>query len=682
MLHHDKLTNGGGKKYAFHIISTILLLSIPARTQEISLFGTVTDTDGAALENVAVRLAKHPAVSAATDENGSFHLTGNVSTVNRGIKSTSALSVQCTGNTIRLSINRPTAVSMELFTVSGQRLEKILDEVMPPGHYALPVFAEAAAQIVIARVRCGTDIRQFTMNAMQPFVAVKNQSSRPFTGVLKRKTSNAASPAAIDTLVFTREGFVTHPHVLSSYTPGDSIRITMRPVTILSEALRKKVVAATEAIKLDVQSFRGKNFKRAISVNVYTRSQYAAQIGDNFDTTSQKTKDLHNSVLRLEGLLRSGQDFFATRSHLLSGGVGGFYVNGTDSLYIVVADDAIDLSLDDSVCIFHELVHALQDHYFDLTSFMGQSTTSDRYYARSYTIEGEAVLLSDYYHFKLTTGLFPATSEQVVQRLEENYTKSDARLDSLHQTGEPLISLMPIVWQYYSYGPQFINTVAGTQWKRIDTILFANPPLRMFEVLHPNYYMPSNEYALNVQLLLSAIAGSNTLVEGDELGELLTRVMFREWDFSSYNDIADGMLADYIVVYRGTSPDSLGMVWNTCWHDTSAAAVFFTAYAGLVNKKRGITLPAPVTSGTRSFINDTLNRIYIEKNAGYIFTIENYRKATLDTYANLCRGVQVYKTTVIAKKTADRFPEIPRVGKYPRQPGKPFSKMQMTEGLR
>ena len=49
----------------------------------------------------------------------------------------------------------------------------------------------------------------------------------------------------------------------------------------------------------------------------------------------------------------------------------GFYVPGTDSLYIILNDTATGLTFDDSVTIFHEFVHALQDQYFDLTNIRG-----------------------------------------------------------------------------------------------------------------------------------------------------------------------------------------------------------------------------------------------------------------------------------------------------------------------
>ncbi len=653
------------------VIVAVLLLGASASAQQaqVRIFGKVADADagGAALDSVTVRLAKHPAIADTTDKNGAFSLTGRISAAIAGTVSGAMPFAQCAGADVYFAVDRPTRVAVEAFTAAGRRLATPLDEIVSPGAYRLPV-AAAAAQIVYVRVACGGDVRVFRMQTMMPRKTSGGAPALMAAGLASRRPLlSKTAGAAIDTLVFSRIGFAAQRLAITSYTPGNSIDVSMRSDTGQTATMKAKVVAAANSIMLAVQSFRNKNFKRTVSVSVFSHSQYAGVVGGGIDTFPQAQKDLYNRVLRLEGLLRPDQDYFASYESLISGQTAGFYVPGTDSLYVILADTATGLTLQDSMTIFHELVHALQDQYFGLASIVDSAASSDQYYAAHYPVEGEAQLLMEYYGFKLATGAYPASATPVVNRLAEEQTAVDVYLDSLHRAGEPLLSSMPFFWEYYSCGPKFINAIAGMNWSTIDTKIFRQLPLRTFEVLHPQQYAAGNEYVLNVRGLEMSLADSYELVDEDELGELLSDVLFREWNFPSYRDIPNGMTADNVIVYRSPQSDSLRMIWNTYWRDSSAAAGFFAGYAGLVGKKRNIQLPPPVRSGKYSYVNDTLRNIYIEQSKSSVFTLENYQKSTLSACVTQCRAIKP-QSAGLAKAASGPSSKQPRVSKR-RLPG-------------
>ncbi len=280
-------------------------------------------------------------------------------------------------------------------------------------------------------------------------------------------------------------------------------------------------------------------------------------------------------------------------------------------------------------------------------------------------IEGEAELLENYYAYKLEVGAYPSSPTPIVNQLNYDQIWADALLDSMHQAGEPLFANMPFLWEYYSYGPKFINAIAGMNWSIIDNTIFPALPLRMLEILHPSEYSASNEYFLNTQSLENAVVGSNYAVEDDdELGELLADVMFREWDFDSYASICDGIMADHVMVFRDLQVDSLRMIWYTYWQDSSASSAFFTNYANLVNKKRNILLPAAVDSPTYAFINDTVDNIYIEQSASYVFTVENYQKSSLNGFITQCRLLKPQLNGTLAKARVLANKKYPHVNKH------------------
>jgi hypothetical protein len=447
----------------------------------------------------------------------------------------------------------------------------------------------------------------------------------------------------------------------SCVSNSGSVKLPTQPRTT---TLKAKVIAAADSIRLQVQSFRHKNYERPVYVSVYTQSEYAAIVGNQTSTISQSQKALYNRILKLEGLLRPTQDYYSSYDSAIAGGTDGFYVPGTDSLYVILADTATGLGLQDSLTLFHEFVHALQDQYFNLVAIDTLSSTSDQYYASDYVIEGEAELLMDYYWFKLVNGSYPSTATPVVSFLNQEQIGTEQYLDSLHQAGVPMLTNMPMQWEYFSYGPKFINAIAGMNWSIIDNTIFPALPLRMLEILHPSEYSSSNEYWLDVTNLETAIVDSGVIQDEDELGELLSDVMFREWDFSSYSTIPTGMMADNVIVFRDLHVDSLRMVWNTYWTDSSAGASFFANYAALVNKKRGIQLPPAVDSGAIAFVKDTVNNIYIEQGGNYVFTIENYSKSSLNNLIANCRTVNPNLLSSLAKARAGTSRTYPRINKH------------------
>ncbi len=424
--------------------------------------------------------------------------------------------------------------------------------------------------------------------------------------------------------------------------------------------LKQKVIVAADSIQLEVQRFRGKNYKRTVYVSVFTQSEYAAQVGNQGNSTPQSEKNLYNSELRLEGLLRANQDYFASYDSTIATQTDGFYVPGTDSLYVILADTATGLGFEDSLTLFHEFVHALQDQYFDLTTIPDPNATLDSYFASDYVVEGEAELLMDYYDYKLSLGYYPSSPTPVINFLNQEQVATDMYLDSLHAMGEPLVANMPMEWEYFSYGPKFINAIAGMNWSIIDNTIFPSLPLRMLEVLHPQNYSANNEYILNVQNLEAVVVDSNVIQAEDELGELFADVMFREWDFPSYSAIPNGMKADWVILYKDLHGDSLRMIWNTYWQDSAASASFFANYASLVNKKRSIQLPAPVDTGSIAYVNDTVHNIYIEQAAGYVFSLENYPKTQLNKLVDSCRTVKPYTGGALAKRRAPQA-SVPRI---------------------
>lgn len=434
--------------------------------------------------------------------------------------------------------------------------------------------------------------------------------------------------------------------------------------------LQQSIVVAVDSIGHQLELFRGKSFKRAVHVGVFTQSAYASTVGTGQDSTSPADQAMYNKIMKIEGLLRSNADYFASYDSTMSTETAGFYVPGTDSLYIILADTAKGLAFDDSLTIFHELTHALQDQYFNLITIdTSRDYSSDQYFASKFVVEGEAELMEDYYYNKLSYGSYVTPLQPITSLLASDQTWADQTLDSLHKAGEPMLTNMPFIWEYYSYGPTFMNAIAGTNFGIIDNTIFPSIPYRMLEIFHPGKYNQANEFYLDVSGIESLIGSSNIVWE-DELGELMTDVMLSEWNIPSFKTVATGIVTDMNIVFSDPLTDSLRMVWSTSWQDSATAAAFFASYVTVVDNKRSITLPQPVmqpstaTSNAYQYVNDTVNDIYIEQSGAAVFTIENYKKTDLQGFITQCRALTPVSMWGLTKRQAGAGGNNTRLNKF------------------
>lgn len=422
------------------------------------------------------------------------------------------------------------------------------------------------------------------------------------------------------------------------------------------EQLKREYIGLAGTLQHELESFRGKTFKRPVTTAVYTLEQYKSIVTQFGSTLTPAEKKIYNDIFKAEGLLHQNADYFAGRDSMIANETGGFYKGGSDSIFIIFEEDAQKLTRWDSTALFHELVHALQDQHIGLKSLDSSVRSSDQSYGVQYVLEGEAELFSIYYHYKYN-GEYPL-SYDVMWIFDTMAVLVNKDLDSMHNIGKLLLNEQPFSWAYFSYGPKFINSVVGQNWALIDANIYPRLPVKTCVVMHPNIF--PTEYQLQFNAVASFIDSTQIMYEVDELGEVLMNVLFREWNFNTYLQLAQGLRADNIVAYRNQTSDSVRIGWYTYWQDNTKSADFFTNIAVLISAKRNITLPAAMRLSDTSIVNDTLNKVYIEQQADHVFVLEDYETSQLSELIARMRGVKWYINSPLAKSTVQprRYPFI------------------------
>ena len=148
-----------------------------------------------------------------------------------------------------------------------------------------------------------------------------------------------------------------------------------------------------QSISSVVSSLRGLNFIRPVHAGLITRAQYAQNTAQDINSglTSIEQNALSKEYAQMGCLAETDTPIGQILTDYYSGFPAAYYVQGTDSLYIVTDSYNSDTIL--NLYISHELTHALQDQNLglDFTIFPGYSYfNSDVYLGQKSLIEGDA----------------------------------------------------------------------------------------------------------------------------------------------------------------------------------------------------------------------------------------------------------------------------------------------------
>ena len=265
-------------------------------------------------------------------------------------------------------------------------------------------------------------------------------------------------------------------------------------------------------------------------------------------------------TIDLEPLLRS----------LLLEQVVGYYDPARDTLYVV---DRVDESQIEPV-LLHEIVHALQDQYVDLDSLMQANLeTNDRGTAAQAAMEGHATFaMLEWQLAALTGGSADLTALPGLEGLLGDDPLAAAGIEMPVLDEAPAVIRESLLFPYLG-GLVFLQKHWAGPWGRVPP-LGPDMPVSTEQVLHPEKFEPGRvDWPTDVRFLEAPPAGW-TEVYTDNLGELETRLVLREFlpDREEADRAAAGWDGDRFRLLDGPSGEVF--VWATVW-DTDRDALEF-----------------------------------------------------------------------------------------------------------
>ncbi|MCU4741056.1 Hvo_1808 family surface protein [Natronoglomus mannanivorans] len=378
---------------------------------------------------------------------------------------------------------------------------------------------------------------------------------------------------------------------VEGYWYDDDLPVDDRDDAVLEDDELDAVVYRSMA---RVEVIRERTFDREVDVDVRTREAVREETIADFEDVTEAER-LHQNV-RFEALFMVDRETDAVDEFaaLYSDAVGGYYDPETEE--IVVVSDSPETPELDEVILGHELLHALQDQYFDLESY--ERATRDQATAEEGLIEGDAVTVEREY----------------AQRCEGEW---DCVLPSGTPQQPPELNwgIYFTIFQPYDDGPAYVEYLYEQGgWDAVDAA-FDEPPASASDVMYPEEdrepaeieiedrssdrwerveiedgpdYASFGEGAMATMLAAGAF---------DDTGQsVVSTEEFLSFDFGGGIDeihysqpYTDGWNGDRLVTYTTdeATVDESGYVWETEWLDDGEAEQFVDGYLQLLEVNGG-----------------------------------------------------------------------------------------------
>lgn len=330
----------------------------------------------------------------------------------------------------------------------------------------------------------------------------------------------------------------------------------------------------------------GVPFKQPPRLEIRTREQVRAFVlGQLEDSTTQRDLAGKEAAYKVLGLIPDTLNVRKLFLDLLTEQILGYYDPKTKVLYVMngAPEDLVGIT------IMHELVHALQDQYFNLDSLQRQLGDDDRQVAAQAVIEGEAT-------YEQMTAMIGDKGD-IAARLNMRW---DRMRDLIRDSqSSPIFTASPMAIQEellfpYINGADFVRRFKAREPGKLP---FTDMPQSSEQVMHERAYFATPRDA-PVRVRLPKIAGS---IYENTLGEFDTRLFLfaHSQDQELASRAAIGWGGDrYVVVHTAAGN---GIAWVSTWDTTLDAAEFVDALGQAIQKRYRAPTPTSGAGGVRTY---------------------------------------------------------------------------------
>ena len=357
---------------------------------------------------------------------------------------------------------------------------------------------------------------------------------------------------------------------MQTSTPSPTATSTATPLPTSTpeptpSPIPESIQEVVELITAQVSELRGLPIMQDPPTFFISSDQMAENVRESIEEDyTQEEADIEAEVFMLLDFIPPGTDLKEVFADLYAGSVVGYYDTDTGEMYVL--NDSEDPTPAAKYTLAHELIHALQDHAFDLDVFFPEDEENDDLArAKTALVEGDAVVGSSAY-------------------VRSFLTRSEIRqINSSGSDGPDLSRIPPFFFKLlafpYQQGAVFVTAIhSGTGWDSVDAA-YSDPPLSTEHILHPEKYLAGEKpVTLTLPDFTAALApGWETLDEG-VLGEfIIATYLENRLTDSRATNAAEFWGGDAYALLRNSNQDESALVSLSTWDSVEDAQDFFGA---------------------------------------------------------------------------------------------------------
>ncbi len=316
---------------------------------------------------------------------------------------------------------------------------------------------------------------------------------------------------------------------------------------------------------LEVRSSVEKGFKTADQIRESLKAMIEEEVGP-------ERVESEGRLLARMGVIPPDYEYLRGVLDLLDEQVAGYYDAKAKTLFIASWLGAAQ----QKEALTHELVHALQDQYFDLQAMLDAvKDNDDQTLALKALVEGEAVALTIDHALQPHRRSFlnlPNLKNFLSKMMEEHESKSPA----MQATPEFLQELFIFP---YLHGVRFLQVYRRWHpWSDLEKV-YADPPRSTEQILHPEKYAARRDdpTPLDRLQLPENLPAGWAIDYTNVLGEFSTYLWLKQFiNEPNARKASSGWDGDAIQLLR--HPDGgWGIAFASVWDDEMHAGQFFTA---------------------------------------------------------------------------------------------------------
>jgi hypothetical protein len=352
----------------------------------------------------------------------------------------------------------------------------------------------------------------------------------------------------------------------------------------------------TEKYKKSVTSLRGLEFKKDVTVGVYSKQELLDFLKEELDREFPREKaERFQRAYAKFGLLPEDMDLYDALMKLFGSSIAGFYHPKTKELRLIKAGEDKDpeaealkaMGMDmEAITLVHELTHAAQDQNFELSTLpLEDETNDDLILAIKSAIEGDASMVGWKYALK--------------ERFEAGIGLINAQFKTGQLPGEagslPAYLRLSLTFPYGHGGDFALKCIKNSPGGLKDASkLLKDFPLSSEQILHPAKYFEERDNPILVTLPdLPKLFGapwkeSVNNVHGEfGIGLLLREFKGDDLTFADARRASEGWGGDRYVALEDDRK-RVALVWYSTWDTEQDAREFFKAYAAALARRYSI----------------------------------------------------------------------------------------------